>query len=207
MMKQSLLAAAACLAMVASGCVSVLPDAAPAKPRFHISAANADALTGDPISFSLVIDEPRATRVYDSVRIAVASAPGRIEYLGGAEWADRAPRLFQTALIQTFEDAGRIIAVGDRSSVPVADLVLQTDIRRMELSVKNNANAADIAIYARLTDGKGSVYSAQKFDARVASSSSRPDDVYAAFDQGFDEIITDIVAWAYQAGESQRNGS
>ena len=197
---------AAALALCAAGCVSVLPEAAPAKPRFHIAAADADGLSGDPLSFSLVIDEPRATRVYDTVRIAVASAPGRIEYLGGAEWADRAPRLFQTAIIQTFEDAGRILAVGDRAAIPVADLVLQTDIRRLELTVAGG-RAADIAVYARLTDGKGTVFAAQKFEARVPAASTAPDDVYAAFDAAFDRVIEGVVGWAYDAGETARAGA
>ncbi|GJL92369.1 MAG: ABC transporter [Hyphococcus sp.] len=187
-------------ALFAASCVSVLPDAAPPKPRFHIVAADADSLSGEPLPFSLVIDEPRATRVYDSVRIAVASAPGRIEYLAGAEWADRAPRLFQTALIQTFEDAGRILAVGDRSSLPIADFVLQTDIRRMELAVQGG-HAADISVYARLTNGKGVIYAAKKFEASISSSSTKPDAVYAAFNTGFDQIVTEMVAWSYAEGE------
>lgn len=197
---------AAALALCAAGCVSVLPEAAPPKPRFHIAAADGEALSGAPLSFSLVVDEPRATRVYDSVRIAVASAPGRIEYLGGAEWADRAPRLFQTAIIQTFEDAGRILAVGDRSAIPVADLVLQTDIRRMELNAEGRGHAADVAVYARLTDGKGTVFAAQKFEARVAAASTAPDDVYRAFDAAFDQVIEGLVGWAYEAGETARAG-
>lgn len=186
-----------------SSCVSVLPEAAPAKPRFHIVAADADALSGDALDFSLVIDEPRSTRVYDSVRIAVASAPGRIEYLAGAEWADRAPRLFQTALVQTFEDAGRILAVGDRSSLPVADFVLQTDMRRMELKVQDG-EAADISVYARLTDGKGEIFAARKFEARIPANSTKPDAVYAAFNTGFDQVVTDLVAWTYAEGERAR---
>lgn len=207
MTKAVLQSVAAALALCAAGCVSVLPQAAPAKPRFHIAAAETGALAGPPLSFSLVIEEPRATRVYDTVRIAVASAPGRIEYLGGAEWADRAPRLFQTAIVQTFEDAGRILAVGDRSAIPVADLVLQTDIRRMELNAEGGARAADVAIYARLTDGKGTVFAAQKFEAQAPAASIGPDDVYKAFDAAFDQVIAGVVGWAYEAGETARAGA
>lgn len=194
------------LALLSTACVSVLPEAEPAKPRFHIAPAETGALSGDRLRFSLVVEEPRATRVYDTVRIAVASAPGRIEYLGGAEWADRAPRLFQTAVIQTFEDAGRILGVGDRTAIPVADIVLQTDIRRMELSV-NGARAADVSVYARLTDGKGKIYAAQKFEAGVPADSAKPDDVYRAFDAAFDRVIADLVGWTYEAGEAARSGA
>ena len=196
----------AMLGVFLSGCVSVLPEAAPPKPRFHIAAASGEALQGEALGFSLVVDDPRATRVYDSVRIAVATAPGRTEYLAGAEWADRAPRLFQTALVQTFEDAGRILAVGDRAAIPVADFVLQTDIRRMELDVEG-ADAAVVAVYARLSDGKGKVYLARKFDARVAAASAKPDDVYAAFDGAFQQVLSDVVEWTFEAGAGARAGA
>ncbi len=197
---------AAMLAILTPACVSVLPEAAPPKPRFHIASADAEALSGEALAFSLVVDDPRATRVYDSVRIAVSTAPGRIAYLGGAEWADRAPRLFQTALIQTFEDAGRILAVGDRSAVPVADIVLQTDIRRMELDVEN-ADAAVVSVYARLTNGKGTVYAAKKFDARVSAASTEPNDVYNAFNGAFSEVISGIVEWTFETGQTARAAS
>lgn len=197
---------AAGLMVMISGCVSVLPEAAPPKPRLHIAPADDVDMSGDRLNFSVVVDDPRATRVYDSVRIAVSTAPGRIAYLSGAEWADRAPRLFQTALIQTFEDSGRILAVGDRSSVPVSDIVLQTDIRHMEVDVENG-DAAVVSVYARLSDGKGTVYAARKFDARVSAASTKPDDVYDAFNSAFDEILSGIVKWTFDAGQSARANS
>jgi len=202
-MKMLLKSFALLSAVFATACVSILPEAAPAKPRFHIAAAEGGALAGEPLPFSLVVDDPRATRVYDSVRIAVSAAPGRIEYLPGAEWADRAPRLFQTAMVQTFEDAGRILAVGDRVAIPVADLVLQTDIRRLEVDVEG-ADAAVVSVYARLSNGKGTVYAARKFDARVSAASTKPDAVYSAFDMAFDQVITEIVAWTFDAGADAR---
>ncbi|MEO1137266.1 MAG: ABC-type transport auxiliary lipoprotein family protein, partial [Pseudomonadota bacterium] len=173
MMKRFVQLLAAGFAFTGTACVSVLPEAAPAKPRYHIAAADIQTLQGAPLDFSLVVDEPRATRVYDSVRMAVSAAPGRIEYLGGGEWADRAPRLFQTALIQTFEDTGRILGVGDRYAIPVSDFVLQTDLRRMELDVSGD-DAVVVSIFARMTDGKGGVFGVRKFDARVPVSSQQP---------------------------------
>ncbi|WP_425407816.1 ABC-type transport auxiliary lipoprotein family protein [Hyphococcus sp.] len=191
-------------ALAASACVSVLPEAAPPKPRFHIAPAEAASLSGPSLDWSLVIEDPRATRVYDSVRIAVSPGPGKIEYLAGAEWADRAPRLFQTALAQTFENAGRIIAVGDRLAIPVADIVLQTDIRRMEIDAAASGRPAVVEIYARLSNGKGAVYAARKFEARAEAGSTRPDDVYGAFENVFDDLLTEIVDWTYTEGAAAR---
>ncbi|MEO1243094.1 MAG: ABC-type transport auxiliary lipoprotein family protein [Pseudomonadota bacterium] len=189
-------------AFAASGCVSLLPETAPPKPRYNITTPDTAALEGDLLNWSLVIDDPRTTRAYDSVRVAVTPAPGKIEYFAGAEWADRAPRLFQTALVQTFEDAGRIIAVGDRGAVPVGDVILQTDIRRMHYDVRNRSGQADVAIYARLGDGKGGVYAVRRFMASTPANGDNADAVIAAFNASFESLIPEIVAWTYEQGEA-----
>ncbi|MHA7873015.1 MAG: ABC-type transport auxiliary lipoprotein family protein [Hyphococcus sp.] len=190
----------ACLAVLASGCVSLLPETAPPKPRYGILPAETASLEGAPLPWSLVIEDPTATRVYDNVRIAVAPAPGKIEYYGGAEWADRAPRLFQRALTQTFEDAGRIVAVGDRRAVPIGDFVLQTDIRRIHYDVSNGNGRAVASVYARLSDGKGRVYAARAFNADAPVRRNNPEEVVAAFNVAFAAMIPDLVAWTYDQG-------
>lgn len=189
------------LAFFASGCVSLLPETSPPKPRYHISAVNADALAGARVDWSLVVEDPHTTRVYDTTRIAVSTAPGKIQYFAGAEWADRAPRLFQTALVQSLEDSGRIITVGDRGAVPIADYVLQTDLRAIQLNIRKG-RAASVSIYARLTDGKGKIYAAKLFEMSAPAASDRADEVVAAFDNAFASAIAGIVTWALEEGEA-----
>ncbi len=184
-----------------AGCVSLLPETAPPKPRYHISADDAATLHGPPVDWSLVIEDPRTTRIYDSVRIAVSTAPEKIEYFAGGEWADRAPRLFQTALAQTFENSGRILAVGDRTALPVGDVVLQMDIRALHLDVRSGSPASNVTIYARLTDGKGMVHAARRFSASEAARSERADDVVAAMNAAMNSVITEIVSWTFEEGE------
>lgn len=191
--------------MFISGCVSLLPESAPPAPRYHIAAVADASLRGAPVNWSLTIEDPRAARIYDTARIAVSAAPGKIEFLTGAEWTDRAPRLFQIALVQTFEDAGRILAVGDRTSIPVADIVLETDIRRMEMSLQNGSGSALISIFARLSDGRGRVYAARRFDASAPASGRDADSAVAAFNSAFSQIIPDIVAWTYEEGAASRD--
>ena len=73
----------------------------------------------------------------------------------------------------------------------------------MEVDVENG-DAAVVSVYARLSDGKGTVYAARKFDARVSAASTKPDDVYDAFNSAFDEILSGIVKWTFDAGQSAR---
>jgi len=190
------------VALFASGCVSLLPETSPAKPRYNISSVNAEDLAGAPVEWSLAVEDPRTTRVYDTTKIAVSTAPGKIEYFAGAEWADRAPRLFQTALVQSFEDSGRIIAVGDHSAIPVGDFILQTDIRSVQLNVRERQPAVSLSVYGRLTDGKGKIHAARLFEATQPASSDRAEDVIAAFDGAFDRSITDIVNWVLLEGDA-----
>jgi len=194
-------------AMVLSGCISLLPETAPPKSRYHIEAADVASLTGAPLGWSLAIEDPHTTRVYDTVKIAVSTAPSKIEYFAGAEWADRAPHLFLTALVQTFEDSGRILAVGDRRAIPVGDIVLQTDIRKLQLDVQSGSPAAIVDVYARLTDGKGRVYAARRFNISTPVRSDKASDVIAGFDTGLDAVITGIVVWTYEEGALQASAS
>ncbi len=194
------------MALAASGCVSLLPETAPPKPRYHITSPNTDALQGDRLTWSLVVDDPRTTRIYDSIRIAVTPAPGKIEYFAGAEWADRAPRLFQIALVQTFEDSRRILAVGDRGAVPVGDFVLQTDIRRLHYDVRDNHGHAQIDIYARLGDGRGQIHAARDFRASIPVNGDDADQIIAAFNDGFQSLIPELVTWTYDQGDAAHSG-
>ena len=202
MIKRFLQGLAFGVAIFSSGCVSLLPETAPPKPRYHIEAVGGDALSGDRVNWSLVVEDPRTTRVFDSVKVAVSPAPGKIEYFAGAEWADRAPRLFQTAVVQSFEDTGRILSIGDRAAVPIGDIILQTDIRKLQVNVAGGAETPLIVIYARLTDGKGTVYAAQQFRAERGARAGDPDSVMAAFDEAFTAVISDLVAWTFLEGEA-----
>lgn len=192
--------------IMVQGCVSLLPDGNPPKPRYQITAAAGDALSGPEVAWSLTVDDPRATRVYDSMHITVADAPGKVSYLASGEWADRAPRLFQTALVQTFEDSGRILSVGDRNALPIADFVLQTDIRKLELTAHSGDRSATVSIFARLTDGKGGIYAARKFDASVDAAGLRGGEIANAFNQAFDTILAEIVRWSFDEGARISDG-
>ena len=85
-------------ALALAACVNVLPKAPPPSPRFLISAVESAAREGPQIDWTLVIEDPQASRVYDTTKIALAQEQGRIEFYANGEWADRAPRLLVLAL-------------------------------------------------------------------------------------------------------------
>ena len=189
--------------MALGGCVSQLLETNPPQPRYTFVSTEPVTTQGERVDWSLIIAPPKTTRAYDTTKLAVSQRPGRIEYFGSGEWAGRAPQVFQTALIESFENSGRILAVGDRTSMPVGDYELQTDIRRIELNVANGAREAHLDVFVRLTNRKGVVYAATRFSARAPAANLSGDAVADAFNNAFNEIIPALVQWTFDNGEAK----
>lgn len=191
-------AIAAGAGLVLAGCVSVIPESPPAAARYLLSPIDFEEAGAERVSWSLAIDDPQSTRVYDTAKIALMRAPARIEYYAGGEWADRAPRLFEAALIRSFENSGRILGVGDRTSVPLANFILQTDIRAMQAAYDDGAPPeATIEIFARLTNSRGRIFASRLFRQTAPAARNTEASVVAAFDEAMTALLEDMVAWTF----------
>lgn len=191
-------------ALALSACVNVLPKAPPASPRFLISAVESQVSAEAPVEWTLVVEDPQASRVYDHTKIALAQEPGRIEFYANGEWADRGPRLFQSALVRSFENTGRILGVGDRVAQPVGDYALQTDIRRMEANVEGGDATAVFHVYVRLVNNRGKVIAGRLFEGEKKAASNSGPAVARALDEAARAAIADIVVWTFESGAAAR---
>lgn len=190
------------LAIIAlGGCVNVLPQARPAAPRYLMEPVKAVS-EGAAVSWSLAVEDPMATRAYDSPKIAAVREAGRLEFLGNGEWADRAPRLLQTAIIRSFENSGRILGVGDRTTVVSATYVLQSDIRNLEADYVSGKPQARVTIYARLLNARGKTLAAQLFERRADAGTGMPSELARAFDEASGGVIADLMLWTFAEGEN-----
>jgi len=203
-MNSSRIALAIAAAGLLSACVSVLPKAPPAAARYLLSPVDFSAEEGPKVSWSLAVDDPQSTRVYDTTKIALVRAPGRVEYYATGEWADRGPRLVEAAIIRSFENSGRILGVGDRATMALSDFVLETDIRTLHATYENGAPNATIEIFARLTNGRGKIYAAKLFTHAERASADTEPEVVAAFDEAMTGTLRELVDWTFtQAAEIQ----
>lgn len=191
-------------AFVAVGaCVSVLPEAPPASARYVVSDVTVSA-PASAAGWTLGVEEPEATLAYNTAKIAVARAPGRIEYFAGGEWVDRAPRLFGVALVRSFENTGAIKGVGSRLTLPVSTYVLQTDIRRLGVAESGDNKRAEVAVFARLTNGRSVIHASRLFTAETALAADTPAAAAAALDAALSAVQREIVPWTMEeAGKAQ----
>ena len=108
----------------------------------------------------------------------------------------------QSALIRSFENTGRILGVGDRTTMPTSTFILQTDIRNLEADYLSGAPKARVAIHARLMNSRGKVFAAKLFEASAPAGAGMPGDLARAFDGAVGGVIGEIVAWSFAEGET-----
>jgi cholesterol transport system auxiliary component len=161
---------------------------------FDLTAPNPGRIAGGSRSY-LVIAEPSTVQALDSDRIIVRDTSGSISFLGSSQWADRVPRLVQTRLIQTFENAGRLGAVGRPGDRIVSDVQMNTDIRAF--TVETATGEALVEITAKLVNDKtGRVRAAKLFSARVPLGAIEGPSAAVAMNSALSIVLTEIVRWA-----------
>jgi cholesterol transport system auxiliary component len=176
------------LALALAGCAGQ-----PARTTFDLTAP-VDVRRSGGLSGQIVINEPTTVQALDTDRILVRESAGSLAYLPDAQWADRMPRLVQTRLIQTFENASRLGRVGRPGDRVVPDYALNLDIR--SFGIESATSEAVVEITARLvSDRTGRVVSARGFSARQSVGSISGPQAAAALDQALSQVLRQIVLW------------
>jgi len=181
-------------ALLLQACVSVLPKAAPPSARYQVTDVSVADLGASTVSWTLAVEDPEATLAFDTAKIAISREPARIEYYAGGQWVDRAPRLFGAALVRSFENTGVIRGVGNRVTLPVSTYALQTDIRKLTID-QASGRSAEVAVFARLTNGRSKMYATRLFTATSPVSSDSADAAANALNAGLQSVQREIVAW------------
>jgi cholesterol transport system auxiliary component len=139
----------------------------------------------------LAVSRPDAILPADSDRIVVRTDPQSVAYLTGAQWADKLPSLVQSRLIDSFQNAHLLRAVGRPGML--ADVSLQTSIRRFELDAARGEAAVEIS--AQIVNQSGRIIAGRLFSGNVPVASTDPAVVAAALDAALAQVMRDIVIW------------
>jgi cholesterol transport system auxiliary component len=186
------LALAAALPLAACG-GGLFSKGAPA--TYDLTAARGPRAAG-PVRGQLLVNEPTALAILETERIVVRPAEGQVAYLAGAQWSDRLPRLLQARLVQSFENASRLRAVGRPGERLTADYQLVTDIRAFNITATSPASA-EVEIAVKLVvDRTGRILGARVFKVSIPARAAEGPDAVAALDTAFGEAAIEIVRWA-----------
>jgi cholesterol transport system auxiliary component len=178
-----------------SGCAA-LPGGGPAPlDTYELTAPDLPARSPRGRT-QILIAEPSALKALDSANIVIKTGPGVIQYLKGAQWADRLPKIVQARLAETFQRSGRFKGVGRPGEGLAIDYQVIVDIRSFEISL-GAGERANVELFVRLlNDRNGTVRAEKTFSATAPVSGSGNAAYVAALDAAFGQAVVEIVDWA-----------
>lgn len=185
----SILASVAC-AVVLAGC------GASQLVSYDLSAPRVVGVRANSLRGVLAVNLPHADAAVDSKRILIREGETRLAYLAGAQWANDLPGLLQARLIDSFENARQLRAVG-RPGMS-SDFSLSTEIRRFEIDV--TTGQARVEIVARIfSDKTGRPLAARVFSASAPAPKTADGVAAQALDAALADVLRKLVVWTIAA--------
>ena len=191
------------LGVLTSACAGFLPGAGPPPRLFRLSPKSTFAGDLETVDWQLVIEPPLAPAGLDTTRIALHRAAVELEYYARANWTDLAPAMIQTLVVESFENSGKIIAVGRESLGLRADFVLKMELREFQSEYPTGGSPnAHVRLNAKLVKmPQRAIIGSESFEAKVGASADRIEDIVTAFDEALGKALKDLVAWTLRTGQ------
>ena len=168
------------------------PAKAPAR-IYDLSAPHAFPPHDKVASGQLTVPEPSALVLFDTQKILVR--PQMEESLAlDAQWSDSLPKLLQTKIIQSFENASYPQAVARPTEGLTADYQLLIDIRRFQLMLLPEPSA-DVEFSAKILAGDGRLVGSRIVHASVPVQATDAATAAAGLNEAFGKAATELVLW------------
>lgn len=187
------------LAVLISGCAA-LPGMGPGPlDTFELTSPDVPAAGRRLGRRQVLIAEPAALKPLDSENIVIRSSATSLQYLAGAQWSDRLPKIVQSRLAEAFQSSGRLGGVGLPGQGLAVDYQIVTEIRAFEIRV-GQGETAHVELAVKVLDDRNGVVRASKVFTASAPVSGAGNHRFAdALDRAFAEIASELVPWALRA--------
>jgi len=177
------------------GCGGLLPKVNEPIPLYTLTAVKQYDQNLPKADWQLVVGTPVASADLDTTRIALTREPGVVEYFAKGAWADNAPILLQTKLIESFEASGSIVAVGRDAAGLRPDYVLQSELRDFEAEYNGGevptVQLRLVAKLVRMPDRR--IVTSITVDQQVPAAGASLNQIVAAFDRAAGEAFEQVV--------------
>lgn len=188
--------------LILAGCSDLIGPSSAPQQLYVLAPTDGVSTAGPKVSFSLAVATAVDSQHLDSSRIALTQSDTSIDYYADSAWTDHLPVLVQNALVEAFENSGRIDAVAGDGEGFHADYILQAEIRDFQAvySVPDGVPTVKVRIEAKLAPSRGReiVQSLNAVHQVTAAANSVPD-VVRAFDQALGQVFAEIINWTLKA--------
>jgi cholesterol transport system auxiliary component len=180
--------------LMLAGCAVLFPGPPPA--TFDLRAPGQAAARHGALHGVLVVETPTAIQALDSQHIVARTAGGQITYVPSSQWSDRLTSLVQARIIDAFENAGQMRAVGRPGDHLAADYDLISDIRNFGVDASSGTPLAHVQLAVRIVGNRsGRVIAGKIFDARIPVTAVTGAAATAGLQQALDRVLAEIVRW------------
>ena len=191
--------AAVYLAVALSGCEGRVPRlGGPPANLYTLTPKNTFTKELRRVSWQLVVDEPLASGGLNIDRIALRHSPTELKYFARARWTERAPRMVQTLMVESFENSGAIIAVGRKAIGLRSDYNLITELREFQAEYfeSDGVPTVRVRLNAKLVkQPRRAIVASRTFEATIKSEGKAMWNVIRAFDQALGKVLRHTVEW------------
>lgn len=191
------------LAGLAWGCETLVPGQGPPPTLFRLTPKSTFRADLPTVKWQLILELPLTDAALSTTRIALWPNPTRLEYYARANWSDRAPAMVQTLLIESFENSGKIVAVGRESIGLRADFVLKTELREFQAVYHlGDKPQAQVGINVKLVKMPNRIIvGSEMFESLIEAKADRLPDIIDAFDDALGKVLKRVVEWSLMTGE------
>ena len=191
-------AAVVAAALVAGACSAILPGAGPAPDIYSLTPKS--TFDGDLplVEWQLVVAEPFAARGLDTNRIALHPSATEIKYFSGARWSDRAPSMVQTLLVESFENTGKIVAVGRQAIGLRSDYTLRSELREFQAHYNDDDGMPTVTVRLNVKivkQPRQAIIASKTFTRTMPANGSSMKDIIYTFDETLGKVLRRVVEW------------
>jgi phospholipid/cholesterol/gamma-HCH transport system substrate-binding protein len=169
----------------------------PPPVSYNLSAPTFPASSAAPskaMGMQIALPEPTALVAYETQKVLTAPNAGALRPLEDGQWADSVPKLVQSKMLESFENAG-FEHVGKALDGFTPELQLLLDIRSFQVSLAASPSAR-INISAKVLGADGKIAAERDFIADAAATGADSPAAAAALNAAFQTVARDIVDWA-----------
>jgi len=195
---------AAAAAALAAGCFGGLKNEAPAPRIYRVDAPALEAGSALPADLSVVVE--RTAPGLDGDGIAGRWPGKRLDYIAGARWASDLAGLLQSALVESFQDSGRLRSVQGDVGRFGATHTLVIEVRRFEADY--TAGGVPVAqVELAVTLGRNAnrqVLASFSAAASESAAENRQTSIVAALDAAFARAAADVAGRTFDAISAEK---
>jgi ABC-type uncharacterized transport system auxiliary subunit len=184
-------------ALVLSGCVSLLPEPAPADVVYRLSAA-VEGVPQSPTAKVIRIDRPQAANVFQGQDVIVSPDGRRLASASQAKWAESIPDMIQNSFVDVLAQRAGLVGVIPSSGART-DTRVHLTIKSFEARFDQGEGLAPMAVihYAATLSNASNRNLLGTYDVkkRVRSSDIRVSTIVDAMDKANQQALNAIADW------------